>query len=275
MLNIFDYLDYREYLRDYYKDAKINRSFFSYRFIGSRVGMDSSYVIKVLQGNLHIALKKINNFIKLLDLDLAEAEFFETLVHFGRAKTERQRKLYFDKLFSISSVKARRLEPRQYEFFQKWYYSAVWSIINCSPFNGDYRSLAEKCAPAITVWDAKRAVRLLLGLGLIAKEADGIYHTTDLNLTTGQKWYSRAIESHQREFIRLADEAVDRFAKEARDISTVTMSIDEKSLPEIREHIRQFRSSLIKMVNNYVGRGRIYQINVQLFPLSEDLEKKP
>ena len=275
MVTIFDYLDYREFLRDYYKDAKRNKPFFSYRFIGNHVGMDSSYVIKVLQGNLHISTKKINAFIKLLELGEPEAEYFETLVHFGRAKTERQRKLYFERLFSLSSVKAQRLEPHQYEFFQKWYYSTVWAIINCTPFNGDFHALADTCMPAITVWDAKRAVRLLVRLGLIAKEADGMYHTTGQNLTTGWKWYSHAIESNQRDMIHLAGEAIGLFAKEKRDISTVTMGIDEKALPEIREHIRKFRSSLIKIVNSYSGTGRVYQLNIQLFPLSADLEKKP
>ena len=274
MINIFDYLDYREFLRDYYKEKKETKPFFSYRFIGSHVGMDSSYVIKVLQGNLHISSKKISSFIKLLELSAQEAEFFETLVHFCKSKTDRQRKLYFDKLFSISSVKAQRLEPHQYEFFQKWYYSAVWSIINCTPFNGDFRSLANACAPAVTMHEAKRAVLLLANLGFIAKEADGRYHTTDLNLTTGMKWYSHAIETNQLEMIRLAGEAIGRFAKEARDISTITMCIDEKILPEIREHVRQFRSSLIKMVNSHAKAGRVYQLNVQLFPLSADLEKK-
>jgi uncharacterized protein (TIGR02147 family) len=275
MVTIFDYLDYREFLRDYYLDAKRNKPFFSYRFIGNRVGMDSSYVIKVLQGNLHISAQKINGFIKLLELGDREAEFFETLVHFGRSKTERQRKAYFERLFSLSSVKAQCLEPDRYEFFQKWYYPAVWAIINCVPFNGDFHALAEKCMPAITVWDAKRAVRLLARLGLIAKEADGNYHTTEQNLTTGWKWYSQAIENNQREMVRLAGEAIGRFDREMRDISTVTMGIDEKALPEIREHIRQFRSSLISIVNSYAGTARVYQLNVQFFPLSADLEKNP
>jgi uncharacterized protein (TIGR02147 family) len=275
MVNIFDYLDYREYLQTYYTDAKSNRPFFSYRFIGNRVGMDSSYVIKVLQGNLHITSKKINDFIKLLELDEPEAEYFETLVHFGRAKTESQRKLYFDRLFSLSSVKAQKLEPHQYEFFQKWYYSAIWAVINCAPFNGDFHALAQKCMPEITTRDAKIAVNLLVKLGLIIKEVDGNYHTTGQNLTTGWKWYSQAIENNQREMIRLAEEAIGRFTKEARDISTVTIGIDEKALPEIREHIQQFRSSLISIVNSYAGTGRVYQLNIQLFPLSTDLEKNP
>jgi uncharacterized protein (TIGR02147 family) len=271
---VFDYLDYREFLRDYYKEKKREKPLFSYRYIGNSVGMDSSYVIKVLQGALHLSTKKIGNFTKLLGFGDSEAEYFETLVHFGKAKTDRQRQLFFDRLFSISSIKTQRLELHQYEFFQKWFYSAIWAIINCEPFNGDYRIIAKKCAPEITVWDAKRAVKLLEKLGLIAKESDGFYHTTNLNLTTGQKWYSHAIEGHQRDMIRLADEAISRFAKEERDISTVTMSIDEKNLPEIREQIRQFRLSLIKVVNSYSGTGRVYQLNMQLFPLSADLEKK-
>jgi uncharacterized protein (TIGR02147 family) len=75
--------------------------------------------------------------------------------------------------------------------------------------------------------------------------------------------------------IRLAGESIARFSKDNRDISTVTMSIDEKALPEIREHIRQFRASLINIVNSYAGTGRVYQLNVQLFPLTADLENKP
>ncbi|NLG15921.1 MAG: TIGR02147 family protein [Fibrobacter sp.] len=274
MVKVFDYLDYREYLRDYYLDAKSSKPFFSYRFIGNRVGMDSSYVIKVLQGSLHISPNKIGNFVKLLELDENEGEFFETLVHFGRAKTEKQRKLYFEKIFSISSIKAQCIDPHQFEFFQKWYYPAVWSIINCIPFDGDYQSLAEKCTPQISVRDARQAVSLLLKLGLINKEDDGKYHTKVQNLTTGWKWHSKAVESNQREMIHLAEGAIERFEKELRDISTVTMSIDAKSLPEIREQIRVFRSSLIKLVNSYKGSSRVYQLNIQFFPLSSDLEKK-
>jgi uncharacterized protein (TIGR02147 family) len=62
--------------------------------------------------------------------------------------------------------------------------------------------------------------------------------------------------------------------KNERDISTVTISIDEKNLPEIQEHVRQFRSSLIKMVNNFGGSERVFQLNIQLFPLSNGAEKK-
>jgi uncharacterized protein (TIGR02147 family) len=272
VIDVFNYLEYREFLRDYYQEQKKDKSFFSYRFIGLKAGMHSSYVIKVLQGTLHIAPKKIESFIKLLNLSEAEANYFEALVHFGRAKTDRQRKLYFDKLFEISTVKAQKLAIHQYEFFQKWYYSAIWSIINCQPFKGDYKALGDLCKPAIPINDAKRAVLLLEKLDLIVKKADGSYVTTETNLTTGQKWHSQAVAGFQREMINLAGESLERAPKNERDLSTVTLCIDEKDFPEIQEHIRLFRTSLIKLVNGHNGSGRVYQLNVQLFPLSADLK---
>lgn len=273
MINIFDYLDYREFLRDYYKEVKKEKSFFSYRFIGKKVGMDSSYVIKVMQGSLHISPKKIDDFIKLLGLKGKEAEYFVTLVHFGRAKTDKERKFYFERIFSISSGKAQTLETHQYEFFQKWYYSAVWSIINCKPFDGDFSKLANLCVPPITISEAKQSIILLEKLKLIVKKEDGLYYTTEQNLTTGSKWISKVIENYQYEMIRLAEESISRFEKKDRDISTITLCIDEKHLPEIRDYISNFRSSLINLVNSYEGSSKVYQLNIQLFPLSSDLEK--
>lgn len=269
MVNIFTYLDYRDFLRDYYLDKKKNSPFFSYRFIGNHVDMDSSFIVKVLHGDRHIAIKKINLFAKLLKLSKDEAAYFEMLVYFAKAKTDQQRKLFFDKLFTCSPVSARKLDIGQYEFFRKWYYSAVWSIINCIPFAGDYRSLAAQCMPAISPNEAKRAVNLLESLGVIARENDGRYHTTTTNLTTGQNWHSFVVENYQREMIRLAGEAIQRFPKQEREISTVTMCVDEKTMPEIQAYVQQFRTSLIKLANSRgENGGRVFQLNIQVFPLS-------
>jgi uncharacterized protein (TIGR02147 family) len=272
--DIFKYLEYREFLRDTYQEQKQEKPFFSYRYIGQKVALHSSYVIKVMQGALHIAPKKIESFIKLLNLGEVEADYFEALVHFGRAKTERQRKLYFDRLFQISTVKAKRIDLHQYEFFQKWHYSAVWSLINCRPFSGNYKQLAEQCQPPIALSDAKKAVKLLETLKLINKDDAGVYRTTENNLTTGQKWQSQAVAGYQSDMMRLAMEALARFQKEDRDISTVTVCVDENNLPEVREHIRLFRSSLIKLVNSQRPSNRVYQLNVQLFPLTLGLDKQ-
>ena len=268
MISVFDYLDYRAYLRDFYVQQKKTNTFFSYRYIGNKVGMDSSFLIKVLQGHLHIADDRIEKFNKICAFNDKEAAYFDALVHFNKAKAEKESKLYFEKMLSINKAKSDKLGENQYEFFQKWYYAAIWSLLDERSFQGDFKDLANQLAPAITPKEAKQAIKLLEDLNLVKREENGNYQAVGINLTTGKEWRSVAITQYQREMIKLAEESLERFKKEERDISTLTLNIPEAAMPEIRELAGEFRESLKKLVNSYSDADRLYQLNIQLFPLS-------
>jgi uncharacterized protein (TIGR02147 family) len=234
--------------------------------------MDSSFVIKVLQGNLHISQKKIEKFISLLELNRREGEYFENLVYFGKAKTEKERKLYFEKLLEQNVSPQKRLTKSQYKFFQKWYNSAIWSLLNYYTFSGDFKGLACKLTPQITVKEAKESIKLLETLKLIAVDKTGLYKVTNQNITTGQEWDSIAIRKFQEEMIHKAFEALERFPKTERNISTVTMNLPEEMLPIVEEMTNKYRKSLIQLANsceNEKSTNRVFQLNIQLFPLSE------
>jgi uncharacterized protein (TIGR02147 family) len=268
VISVFDYLDYRQFLRDFYVQQKKTNTFFSYRYIGNKVGMDSSFLIKVLQGHLHVAEDRIEKFNKICNFNDKEAAYFEALVHFNKAKSEKESKLYFEKMLSINKAKSDRITENQYEFFQKWYYSAVWSLLDGAPFSGDPKDLGAMLTPPIGPKEAKAALKLLMDLKLIEQREDGSYHAVGLNLTTGKEWRSVAIMQYQREMIKLAEESLERFRKEERDISTLTVSIPESAIPEIRDLTSEFRESLKKLVNGYSETDRVYQLNIQMFPLT-------
>ena len=268
MISVYDYLDYRQFLRDFYVQQKKTNAFFSYRYIGNKVGMDSSFLIKVLQGHLHISEDRIDKFHKICAFNEKEAVYFEALVHFNKAKTEKESKLYFEKMLSVNKAKSDKLVESQYEFFQKWYYSAVWAFLDNAPFKGDLKDLGNMMSPAISLKETKQAIKLLEDLKLVSLGEDGAYKAVGLNLTTGKEWRSVAITQYQREMIKLAEESLERFRKEERDISTLTLNIPESAIPEIRELASEFRDSLKKLVNSYTETDRVYQMNIQLFPLT-------
>jgi uncharacterized protein (TIGR02147 family) len=269
VISVYDFLDYRQFLRDFYNQQKQANAFFSYRYIGNKVGMDSSFLIKVLQGNLHIAGDRIAKFQKICGFNEKEAEYFEALVHFNKAKTEKESKLYFEKMLSVNQAKSDKLMESQYRFFQKWYYSALWSLLDGAPFRGDLKDLGAQLTPPIGAKETKAAVNLLLDLDLIAQDGEGTYRAVGLNLTTGKEWRSVAIAQYQREMIRLAEESLERFRKDERDISTLTVNIPEAAIPELRELAGEFRESLKKLVNSYGATDRVYQLNIQMFPLTQ------
>ena len=268
MQRIEDYLDYRDFLSDFYHERKAQSPFYSYRVFAMQVNMDTSYLAKVIMKKRHIANKSIPVVARYCGLTVRNADFFETLVHFGKAKTDQQSRVYFEKLLSLKEAPSSTLFEKQYEYYTKWYYSAIRSVIEYFDFQGDYTLLGKQLNPPIGVREAKKAVLLLKSLGLIKKDDNGRYRLTEAAITTGQQWHSAAINAFQEETIGLAREALARHLKNSRDISTITMAVNAEQFEEIRERIREFRSSLIKYINEDTNPDRVYHMNMQLVPLT-------
>ena len=268
MKSVFEYLDYRVYLKDFYDDRKSHQFFFSYRYFGGKVGVDPSYLAKVVLKCRHIADESIAAIAAFCELKDKEAEYFEAMVYFIKAKSHKQSKLNFEKMLAIRNVSAQKLLADQYEYYRKWYYSAVRSVLEYYEFAGDYKALAAVLSPAISVKEAKEAIALLTKLDLIKRDADGRYGLTGASVTSGGKWHSLAIEAFQEETIRLSQEALQRHPKSDRDISTITMNVNAKDYADMRERIKEFRSALINQISSSTDPDRTYQLNITLFPLT-------
>lgn len=268
MTSLFDYLDYRTFLRDFYDAQKKENPYFSYRYIGRKIGLDPGYVVKIMQGKLHVPEKYIDGFCSLCKFSAKEKKFFRTLIDFNKAKTEDRIKQLFEKLLACKSLGKHSLDEFQYDYYHKWYHTAVRSLIGIVPFSGDFAALAAMLTPQVTVPDVKKSVALLEKLSLIRKEPSGVYALTDQFVTTGESWRMVAIRDFQRETINLAAESLDRHKKEDRDISTVTVAIDKEKLGELRERISEFRESILKLAGDSATPDCVYQLNVQLFPMA-------
>jgi uncharacterized protein (TIGR02147 family) len=270
MVSLFDYLDYRVFLRDFYEAQKKNNPYFSYRYIGKKINIDAGYVVKILQCKLHIPEKYIDGFCTLCKFSPKENSFFRTLIDFNKAKSESQTRLLFEKILTFKSFGKHRVDEYQYEYYTMWYYTAVRSLIGIIRFRGDYESLASMLTPPVPVREVKKAVALLKKLDLIRKEPSGEYVLTDKFVTTGESWHTLAVKSFQRETLRLATESLDRHKKDDRDISTVTVAINKNDLVELKERITAFREAILKLASESNDPDGVYQLNVQLFPMAEN-----
>jgi uncharacterized protein (TIGR02147 family) len=268
MINLFDYTDYSAYLQDFYTERRKKFPFFSYRFFGQKVGIDPGNLVKILQGKRHLSAAGIKRFIAYVQLSKKEAAYFEKLVQFKKAKREKDNKILFEKLLSLQRVDPYCVEPTQYEFYLEWHHTVILALINHIEFRGDYRDLAKRVQPSITVKQAQESVDLLLRLNLIHKDASGRFVLTSTLLSTGERWKSTAIRMFQKQVIRLGLEALERFAPAERDISTVTIAVAPGDLEEIKRVTGEYRRTIMQIASESEAGSRVYQLNIQLFPLS-------
>lgn len=269
MKSVFEYFDYRDYLKDFYEERKGLHSFFSYRYFGNKVGVDPSYLLKVMLKTRHLSEKVIPKVISFCGLTETESDYFYTLILFIKAKSQRESRLHFEKLLAIRNVKSRRLAEWQYEYFCTWYHPVIRSVLEYFDFRDDYALLGKQLSPAISAKEAKASVLLLEKLNLIKRESDGRYRLTDTAVTTGDEWHSLAVAAFQEQTIRLSQESIERHNRSLRDVSTITMNINSENFEEIRNRITEFRRSIIAYVGESKDPDRTYQLNIQLFPLSD------
>ncbi|MBQ3720573.1 MAG: TIGR02147 family protein [Fibrobacter sp.] len=267
MKPIFEYTDYREWIRDAFDDFKQRKTVISWRYMAMKLGADPGNLLRVSQGKIHLTLSLVKPMAEFFELDEKETAYWTELVCFGRAKTDAEALNHYEKMQILKGIPLKRLAKKELEFYRHWYCNSIRSIIGICRFKDDYEGLAECCTPPITVEEAKSAVKLLYDLNMISKDRDGYWKVNDTFVSTGGNWRSEAVRTFQKETIRLAGESLERHAPPLRDISTVTMTFNMDDIALIREKIKEFRSELLRLSQEGDGDDTVFQLNVQLFPI--------
>jgi len=275
-IRIFDYTDYRNYLRDYYREQKELNSFFSYRYFANKAKIRSIGLYKdVIDGKQSLSRRAISKFSEAIGHTKRETEYFEAMVFFTDADTVKERKFYLERMMACHESKAHIMEESRYEYYSKWYYSAVRALLSLYPFDGtDYRTLANMLTPPVTNEQAKKAIEVLERLGMIRKKENGFFEPCEQIITTGTLNKKRQVQKHniinfQKDFLSLASEAYERFPDKQIDMSTITLSISKKTKDLIKEEAAVFRKKVLSLAEKDPNPECLYQLNCQIFPLTD------
>jgi uncharacterized protein (TIGR02147 family) len=186
----------------------------------------------------------------------------------------REKDFYFQRLASLRGEysvdgSAHRLEAQQYDYYSKWWHTAVRSVLDMYDFRGDWKWLAKKLDPNISAQQAEQSVALLENLGLVAKEASGRYRTTHKSLTTGTPLLPLAITKFHQGTLELAGRCLDEVPKEERDLSCLTLGISRKTLDRIKQKLKRFRGELLKLAEADDEADTVYHLNLHIFPMTK------
>lgn len=268
-IDIFQYDDYRKFLRGWYLAQKRSRRSFSFRAFSERAGFHSTNFFKlVMDGDRNLTEESLAKFVIGLDLNKQEQDFFRNLVFFNQAKTHEEKDLYYHRL--IQSHKFGQLKPiekRQYDYYSNWYHSVVRELVASREFDGTPEWIAQRVFPPIAPAQVQKTIELLDQLGFIEKVGDR-WRQADTILTTGPEVKSHVIMNYHRNILELSREILDKVPQEERDISTMTLGVSKDRISELKKRVREFRKEILKLVSEEVSPEEVVQLNIQLFPLT-------
>ncbi|MGE0614492.1 MAG: TIGR02147 family protein [Bacteriovoracia bacterium] len=268
---VFDYIDFRVFLNDFFRYSRRVRKSFSFRSFAKAAGYSSPSTIQmVIQGKRNLSPNGAEKTAAALGLNGAEKSYFLNLVAHNQSDNDLEKA---SQLKILRDVDADRqmgvLQEAQVNYFSRWYYLAIREMIGKPGFSENPAWLARQLNPPITVEEAKCALHDLLTLGIVKRGADGQLAINTRFVFSPEKLQSPLVSKLQQQMIQLSLQALDRLPKKERSLTAATLAVSAEGERQIRELIDQFQQQLVQIVSRSEGTSfRIMQLNLQLFPVS-------
>ena len=269
-VDVYNFFNYREYLRAVYDFRKKERPGFSHRLFSREAGISSpNYLLRVLKGTRNLGDSYVAKFCRALRLNRNEARYFKALVRFkSEINIDNKEKL----LRNLLTLRYRRgifrMDDKKLQFFSKWYYPVIRELAVILDCRDDFNLLARYCVPRITSQQAENAVAFLLKTGFMKKNAAGRYFRTEPVISSGDEVRSTVLRNYHRQTLAQSIVALDTVDLENRDISSLTLSVSRKTYYVIKKEIQDFRKRLLVLAKEDKNPDMVCLAGFQLIPRS-------
>ena len=273
MKSVTEYKNYREFVLDYYHERK-RCSAFTWREFAKLAGFASgSYLKLVCDGKTRLREESAKKTAFAMGLVGFEFEYFVLLVRYESAKTEQEKKKCFEEMQALGEAnRVRILGSEMYTYYETWKHSVVRELAVAMP-GAKPNEIAKICKPAISAADVSESLRFLVKAGLLTRDIKGDYHQTNASLTTGNlNVVAVAVHSLLRQMGEFALDALEKLPISERHFSGITMGMTDESYKKVVEELAECRKRIVSIVSADKKVKKVCRLNMQLFPLTENIE---
>ncbi len=251
-----EHLLHQEFLRRKSLNVK-----YSIRAFAKSIGVTSGRICEYFSGKRKVTLKMAHK-ISLAFKDENQRQSFI------RAVEE-------DIEFSSENADYFQLQQDHYEVIAEWHHYAILNLIKLDTFIYDSDWIATRLG--ITKSKVENSINKMLRLELIKEVRDNSGITTIIRnhkgLTTTEDIPSEALKEGHRQNIQQSLDAIDEIDIELRDISSITMAVNPKTINKAKEKIRAFRREMQELMEEG-NKEEVYNLNIQLIPLTDQRRSK-
>lgn len=268
---IYEYLDFRNFLNDLVEDLR-QQKLFSSRDFAKKAGFKSnSYLRMIIQGKRNLSKDAATRVASAFEMLQTEKDFFFLLVQLDQASSLAEKDRCLKEIFNFKQF--RKGNPRaisEYDYFSNWYMLPIWEALGTNWRNKP--EAFQAWSLGIKVSELRDALSKLEQIGLIKQNSRGKWESTDQEVETTTQTKSLAIRNFHRGMIQKAEQAVDEVDAEFRHLGSLTMTLTEEHFQELKEGLHSY---LLELNRRYSAdkqrkqKRKVYQLNVQLFPVLE------
>ncbi len=276
MKPITEYKDYRLYIQDFYEEHK-QKAAFTWRDFAAQAGFGSPVYLKlVCDGKKNLSAVAVEKVINAMGLTGYEQNFFRALVAFSHAKNDIDRKKAIDAMQETASANNIKIVgAEEFAYFDSWKNPVIRELAPAMP-GAKPLDIAHVCKQKISAAEVTETLQFLVKSGLLKKNDDGTFSQTDKALSSGDaEFVPLAVRNMHRQMGTFALDALDNVDVNERQFTGLTLGISEMTYSRILKELADCRRRITNIAAEDDHTDRVYRVNMQVFPLTEKLDKNP
>lgn len=269
--SLFDYLDYRLYLRDKADSLKSQKKF-NLRLFAKQAGISApGYLKMIIEGRRNLTEKTAKKFAHAFKLSGKEYNYFLTLVLYNQSEDPDLKKNLFERLIALKPRSEHFLaQKRHNRYFAHHHHVCIREMVVLKDFHEDYKWIAQRCFPTISPQEAKKAIDTLLELGLLKRNEKGKLAQVENFIHTQDKNTEEIEAYHFHEAVLdKARHALGQLPQNERNYYALTLPLPQSLFEEVINDFYEFRDKIVQKINaSQKNFDDVYQINFQFFPVT-------
>lgn len=274
MPELFEYHQYREFLKDYYEEQKARKTGFTYARFSQKAGLGSpNYFKLVMDGEKNLTAANIIRFCNGMDLDPARRDYFEALVHFNQAKDVEVRKHYQERVLRLRERKGaaarRTLEEYEFEMLSSWVHHAVLVLTNVRGFRESPVWIQQRLFGLVSEAEISRILENLQTMGLLVRDEKGRLRQSHRQIHTRPELRRKAGRAFYEGLFARAAQSFQITPPDQRELGAYLVGLSVKQLPELRKRVRDFLADLNDWALSHSSPDQVYALVFGALPLSD------
>lgn len=262
-VDIFEYTDFKLFLREAYEAKKKEWKHFSHRYIAQKGEFSSGYFAKLSQGQSSLTPDKVPVIAEIFGLFGDRREYFRVLALYNQAKSETDREKHYFDLNKIRKSYQTLVGDSQLKYFSQWYYAVVREVAQNKTLE-ELKFAGESIFPPVNSEQLSDALELLLELNLLVEE-EGRFQKRDRVLSSGDEAMPKAVASFANQSLELCQQALYDLPKKDRRISALVLNISKEGKSKVESLINQCRQQVLDIAMDDRNVDQVMHVNLSHF----------
>jgi uncharacterized protein (TIGR02147 family) len=266
---IWEYGDYRAFLKSSLDHWKSTRKQFSLRWFADRAGFSShSFVGLVIAGKRNLGPDGVEKIGRIFKMKGPSLDYFRTLVRHNQAETAKEREETLELMKKARGARdGKRLGKEHWKYYDRWETPVVRELATWTTAGVEPAKLGEMFVPPLKAERVRESLELLQEVGLLRQE-DGKWVTDDAVLSA-MDVPGQVLREARTQYLLRSIEAAERLPPSERHASWAVLSASKKTLDEVFRLLDEARQNCLAEAVADPEVDGVYVVSLQAFPVAK------